>query len=125
MPNAPAPAHPAAGYAGVLTRVPWKGVIDFAKAVDARIVTSFSVGEGSRDASGVADPFMRADAITHISSARQRTEPDTLVCVDPANSVAGTIPARLMDASTLYGSMRAESPYRPSREKSASISVYR
>ena len=62
--DAPAPAKPPAGYAGVLTRAEWKGVIDFAKAVDAKIVTSFSVGEGARDASGAwmpgqAEAFLR------------------------------------------------------------------
>ncbi|MDP9050943.1 MAG: hypothetical protein M3O31_09535 [Acidobacteriota bacterium] len=54
--DAPAPAKPPSGYAGVLTRAEWKGVIDFAKAVDAKIVTSFSVGEGARDANGAWVP---------------------------------------------------------------------
>ena len=38
---------------GVLTRQQWKGLIDFSKAVDARIVTSFSNSVGTRDAAGV------------------------------------------------------------------------
>ncbi len=62
--DASAAAKPPAGYGGVLTRAEWKGVIDFAKAVDAKIVTSFSVGEGARDASGAwmpgqAEAFLR------------------------------------------------------------------
>ena len=48
----PAPA----GFGAVLTRPQWKGVIDFSNALDARIVTSFSIGAGVRDASGVWTP---------------------------------------------------------------------
>jgi hypothetical protein len=51
-----APAKPPAGFMGVLTRQQWKGVVDFSKAVDARIVTSFSTGVGTRDSSGVWTP---------------------------------------------------------------------
>lgn len=52
----PAMATPPAGYQGVLTRAQWAGVIDFAKATDAAIVTSFGVGAGSRGADGVWKP---------------------------------------------------------------------
>jgi heparanase 1 len=48
-----APADPPAGFGSVLTQRQWRGVIDFAKAVDARIVTSFANGVGTRDAAGV------------------------------------------------------------------------
>jgi len=44
---------PPPGYRGVLTRTQWRGVIDFAAAVNARIVTSFAVSAGNRGASGV------------------------------------------------------------------------
>ncbi len=54
--DAPAPAMPPPGFGGVLTRAQWKGVVDFSKAVDARIVTSFSTGVGVRDAAGVWTP---------------------------------------------------------------------
>ena len=54
--DAPAPSQPPAGFGGVLTRAEWKGVADFAKAVDAELVTSFSVGAGTRDAGGVWTP---------------------------------------------------------------------
>ncbi len=53
---APAPASPPEGFGGVLTRAQWKGVIDFTKAVDGQIVTSFSTGGGTRDAAGVWTP---------------------------------------------------------------------
>jgi len=48
-----APAKPPPGFNGVLTRQQWKGVIDFSKAVDAGIVTSFATSVGTRDAKGV------------------------------------------------------------------------
>lgn len=41
-----------AGYEGTLTRTQWANLVGFARSVDARIVTSFSVGSGSRDTQG-------------------------------------------------------------------------
>jgi len=52
----PAPSTPPAGFGGVLTRQQWRGVVDFARAVDAKIVTSFAVSPGVRDADGVWTP---------------------------------------------------------------------
>jgi heparanase len=52
----PAPTRPPAGFKGVLTRQQWKGVVDFAKGVDAKIVTSFATGPGVRNASGAWTP---------------------------------------------------------------------
>ena len=51
-----APPAPPFGFNDVLTRMQWRGVIDFARAVDARIVTSFATSAGSRDAAGVWTP---------------------------------------------------------------------
>lgn len=45
-----------AGFKQLLTRDQWRGVIAFAKAVDAKIVTSFPATEGTRDASGSWKP---------------------------------------------------------------------
>jgi heparanase len=45
--------NPPAGFGSVLTHQQWQGVIEFSKAVDARIVTSFANGVGTRDAAGV------------------------------------------------------------------------
>jgi len=47
---------PPAGYGGVLTRQQWKGAIDFARAVNANIVTSFAISTGTRDSTGVWTP---------------------------------------------------------------------
>jgi hypothetical protein len=47
------PANPPQGFSGVLTRAQWKGVVDFAHAVDTEIVSSFATSPGARDAAGV------------------------------------------------------------------------
>lgn len=54
--DAPAPANPPKGFNSVLTRQEWKGVVDFSKAVDAKIVTSFATSAGTRDEAGVWTP---------------------------------------------------------------------
>lgn len=46
----PAPKTPPKGFNGVLTRQQWKGVVDFAHAADAKIVTSFATSPGTRNA---------------------------------------------------------------------------
>jgi len=52
----PAPATPPTGFGGVLTRKQWRGVVEFSHAVDAKIVTSFAISPGVRDANGVWTP---------------------------------------------------------------------
>lgn len=52
----PAMKEPPKGFGGVLTRSEWKGVVDFAHAVDAKIVTSVAVSPGVRDAGGEWKP---------------------------------------------------------------------
>ncbi len=52
----PAPSSPPSGFNGVLSRERWKGVVDFAAATDARIVTSMAISPGVRDAAGVWMP---------------------------------------------------------------------
>ncbi|HVN92959.1 MAG TPA: hypothetical protein VMT38_04655 [Terracidiphilus sp.] len=64
-----APAQPPAGFNSVLTRKEWKGVIDFAQAVDARIVTSFAVSQGTRDAAGVWTPKVAQAFLDYTKSA--------------------------------------------------------
>jgi hypothetical protein len=46
-------AKPPAGFGSVLTHAQWRGVMDFARAVNAEIVASFANGMGTRDAAGV------------------------------------------------------------------------
>lgn len=44
------------GFVNVLTRNEWKGVVDFVKATNSKLVTSFAVSNGVRDANGVWTP---------------------------------------------------------------------
>ena len=55
--DAPQMKTPPKGFNGVLTRKQWKGVIDFAKATNAEIVTSLAITPGVRDAEGVWTPI--------------------------------------------------------------------
>lgn len=77
-----APATAPKGFNGVLTRGQWKGVVDFSKAVDAKIVTSFATSGGTRDANGVwtSDEAAKFLAYTksiggHIAAAEFMNEP--------------------------------------------------
>jgi hypothetical protein len=47
------PSTPPNGFTAVLGHERWKDVIDFARAVDAEIVTSMAIGAGVRDAAGL------------------------------------------------------------------------
>ena len=47
---------PPSGFGGVLTHSQWQGVIDFARAVDAKLVTSFATGAGTRNSRSVWTP---------------------------------------------------------------------
>jgi hypothetical protein len=63
-----APAEPPPGFTGVLTHQQWKGVVDFAHAVDAAIVTSFATGPGTRDASGAWTPDQALRRVAYTAS---------------------------------------------------------
>ena len=52
----PSPAKPPVGFRSVLTRAQWQGVVDFARAVNAEIVTFFAISPGVGDAAGVWMP---------------------------------------------------------------------
>jgi hypothetical protein len=74
---------PPPGYSHVLTRTQWRGVVDFAASVDARIVTSFAVSPGSRDAGGAWRPEQAERLVgftrslgAHIAAAEFMNEPD-------------------------------------------------
>jgi hypothetical protein len=47
------PPRRLAGYKSVLTAHRWRDVVDFSKAINAPIVTSFGIGPGARDRRGV------------------------------------------------------------------------
>ena len=44
------------GFVNTLTRSQWKGVVDFVKATNSKLVTSFAVSKGVRDPSGTWTP---------------------------------------------------------------------
>jgi hypothetical protein len=50
------PSAPPDGFSGILTHQQWRRVVDFSRAVGARIVTSFAISQGTRDAAGVWAP---------------------------------------------------------------------
>lgn len=64
----PVPKTPPKGFNGVLTRPQWKGVVDFAHAVNAQIVTSFATGPGTRDARGVWTPAQARPFLAYTQS---------------------------------------------------------
>ncbi|MGC2656924.1 MAG: hypothetical protein WA324_03030 [Bryobacteraceae bacterium] len=65
----PPPTSPPKGFNGVLTREQWKGVIDFAHAVDARIITSLATSAGTRNAEGVWTPTQARAFLSYTKSA--------------------------------------------------------
>ena len=64
-----APSSPPSGFNGVLSCERWKGVVDFAAATDARIVTSMAISPGVRDASGVWMPGQAKGFLDYTRSA--------------------------------------------------------
>ena len=77
------PSPPPAGYEGVLSARRWREVIDFSKAVDAPIVTSFAISPGTRDGKGAwkpdsAEPMIAATRAAggQIAAAEFMNEPD-------------------------------------------------
>ena len=74
---------PPAGFKGILTRGQWRGVIDFSRAVDAPIVTSFAISAGARDADGRWTPEQARHLLAftrsiggHVAAAEFMNEPD-------------------------------------------------
>jgi len=56
------------GYTVVLTRAAWKGGLEFARAVEAQVVTGFTVSSGVRDGVGAWTPRMAAPWLTYTRS---------------------------------------------------------
>lgn len=56
------------GYENVLTRAEWKGVIDFCKAIDGKLVTSFAISDGMRDDKGNWTPAQIEPLINYTNS---------------------------------------------------------
>lgn len=63
--DTPPPAAAPAGFTGVLTRAEWRGVIGFAHAANAQLVSSFAISAGVRDAAGVWTPVQARKLIAY------------------------------------------------------------
>ena len=63
-----APKSAPQGFNGVLTRQQWKGLVDFANAVDAGIVTSFATSAGTRDTVGIWTPAQAKRLVDYTTS---------------------------------------------------------
>ena len=61
-------SSPPQGYKVVLTRQRWKDALDFAEAVNARVVTSFTISHGVRDAEHNWTPRMAAPWMAYTRS---------------------------------------------------------
>src|SRR5256885_3162165 len=64
----PAPTNPPSGFGSVLTRKQWKGVVDFAHASNAEIVSSFAISPGTRDPSGRWTPGQAGKLLSYTKS---------------------------------------------------------
>lgn len=80
---APGSAPTPKGFQGTLTTTEWKNVVDFAHAVDAKLVTSFAISSGVRDASGTWTPDQARKLVAYtrtiggqIAAAEFFNEPD-------------------------------------------------
>lgn len=85
-----APAKAPQGFDNVLTHQQWRGAVDFAKATDGAIVTSFATSTGTRDAKGVwqTDVAARWLAFTkaiggRIAAAEFANEPNMISLTKP------------------------------------------
>jgi hypothetical protein len=77
------PATPPRGFNAVLSRERWKGVVEFARAASAEIVTSMAISAGARDGTGLwqSDQARRLFAYTRsvggrIAAAEFMNEPN-------------------------------------------------
>ena len=113
--DAPTPAQPPEGFRGVLTRTEWKGVIDFAHAADAQIVTSVAISSGARNKEGVWTPEQAKALFDYtreaggtIAATEFMNEP---TIPGPGNAPKGYDAAALARDAKLFGAfLRKESP---------------
>lgn len=60
------------GFDGVLTRAQWRGVVDFIKAVNGKLLLSFTISPGVRDANGVWTSKQASDLMAFTKSSGGR-----------------------------------------------------
>jgi heparanase len=113
--DGPALKDPPAGFKGVMTRAEWKGVIDFARATDDKLVTSFAISPGTRNADGVWTPAQAKALVDYtkslggsIAAAEFMNEP---TFPGPGNAPPGYDAAAFArDAKVFQAFVRKESP---------------
>ena len=66
--DGPAPKTPPKGFNGVLTREQMEGVIDFTRAANADLVTSFATSMGTRDSAGLWTPAQARAVLAYTKS---------------------------------------------------------
>jgi len=96
----PPPATPPKGFNGVLTRKQWKGVVDFSRAVDAKIISSFAGSDGVRDSNGVWSPAEAQKILAYTRSLKG--EIAAVALFNEPNQGVGTSQATPYDAAA-YG----------------------
>ena len=109
------PSAPPAGFKGTLTRRQWRGVVEFARHVDARIVTSFAISEGTRDAAGAWTPDQARRLLAYttsvggrIAAAEFMNEPDLAAISGAPPGVDGVAYGR--DFKLFHGFVRQDAP---------------
>lgn len=105
----PALKEPPKGFRGVLTRAEWKGVVDFSRAVDAKIVTSVAISPGVRDASGTWTPD-QAKALFDYTKSVGGSIAATEFMNEPTFPGPGGAPAGY-DAATFAKDIKAFEPF--------------
>jgi hypothetical protein len=109
------PRGPPAGFDGVLSREQWRGVIDFAKATGAEIVTSFAISPGTRDSAGAWLPENARHLLTYtyaiggrIAAAEFMNEPD--VAVNASAPASDDAPAYARDFGIFHAFLKRNFP---------------
>jgi heparanase 1 len=111
----PAAKEPPKGFNSTLTRAQWKGVVDFAHAVGAEIVTSVATSAGTRDANGVWMPT-QAKAVLDYTRRIGGSIAATEFMNEPTFAMFGGAPsgydaaAFAKDIKVFEGFLRKESP---------------
>ena len=106
---------PPAGFNAILTRDQWKGVIDFARAANAELVTSFATGMGTRNADGIWNTAQAQRLLDltrslngHIAAAEYMNEPTFAPMAGAPKGYNGAQFAR--DVRIFTGFMRQHAP---------------
>lgn len=113
--DGPALTTPPKGFNGLLTRQQWKGVVDFSRAANAEIVTSFAVSAGTRDSAGVWTPNQAHQLLDYTKSVGGRIAAAEYMN-EPTFAAMGGAPADYdaaafaRDFAVFRGFMKSDSP---------------